>query len=642
MKKPEAEPLVKKVKPELKKWRNRITTARRGLYHLRAGGPRGLSLWMSDRYLQGSSSRNGFDPLAMNSQRPLDRPTSFPEIKVGVILDEFSFRAWGPEFTLVQLTPESWRAQLCDLDFILVESAWSANSGAWKYQLTGPNAPSAALKELLAACKGEIPTVFWNKEDPPHFEDFLETARLFDYVFTTDSDLTQQYREELGHDRVAVMSFAAQPTIHNPSRNGVRQHQKGDVAFGGSYFAHKFPERRQQLDLLLGASLEVERWMDDGLRIYSRFQGQGERYEFPARYAPKVVGSLSYGGMLTAYKSYKVFLNVNSVVDSPSMCARRIFELTASGTPVVSTPSDALPNFFGPDELAVAQDQDDAENMIRGLVLSPELRDRLVHRGQRKIWENHTYTHRAIQILQTLGIETERAHPTTGETKVSIVASTNRPQNLEHLIRQVSRQIHVDIELILGLHGITGQKKRVDGMVSEAGIENAVILELEDALSLGECLNRLVEQSTGEVVAKFDDDDYYAPNYLRDSVNALFYSGADVVGKEANYLYLESQGRTLLRNPHREHRFTTFVAGPTLVGKREAFSTTPFRDVTVGEDTGFLEDLTQKGKNIYSADRFNFLQVRRPEGHTWEVAEWDFLARGKLVGFGRDHSLIEA
>ena len=62
---------------------------------------------------------------------------------------------------------------------------------------------------------------------------------------------------------------------------------------------------------------------------------------FPATLAERVVGSLPYRNLLTAYKNYKVFLNVNSVVDSPSMCARRIFEITAAGTPVISTPSEA-------------------------------------------------------------------------------------------------------------------------------------------------------------------------------------------------------------------------------------------------------------------------------------------------------------
>ena len=48
------------------------------------------------------------------------------------------------------------------------------------------------------------------------------------------------------------------------------------------------------------------------------------------------MGELPYDQMLAAYKMYKVFLNVNSVIDSPTMCARRVFELSACSTPVVS------------------------------------------------------------------------------------------------------------------------------------------------------------------------------------------------------------------------------------------------------------------------------------------------------------------
>lgn len=37
---------------------------------------------------------------------PVDRPKSFPGLKVGVILDEFSMRAWTPEFETVVVTPK--------------------------------------------------------------------------------------------------------------------------------------------------------------------------------------------------------------------------------------------------------------------------------------------------------------------------------------------------------------------------------------------------------------------------------------------------------------------------------------------------------------------------------------------------------
>ena len=52
-------------------------------------------------------------------------------------------------------------------------------------------------------------------------------------------------------------------------------------------------------------------------------------------------GSLTYTQMLSAYRAYAVFLNVSSVVDSPSMLPRRVIEVLACGTPVVSTPTPA-------------------------------------------------------------------------------------------------------------------------------------------------------------------------------------------------------------------------------------------------------------------------------------------------------------
>ncbi|WP_210425929.1 glycosyltransferase family protein, partial [Salmonella enterica] len=119
--------------------------------------------------------------------------------------------------------------------------------------------------------------------------------------------------------------------------------------------------------------------MAHGLEIFSRFLGDDERYQFPGTLADRVVGSLPYRNLLTAYKHYKVFLNVNSVTDSPSMCARRIFEISAAGTPVVSTPSAATKAFFPVTEVAQPETVEDAEWTLRALVRSPELRNHTVH-----------------------------------------------------------------------------------------------------------------------------------------------------------------------------------------------------------------------------------------------------------------------
>src|SRR5690606_31309463 len=151
--------------------------------------------------------------------------------------------------------------------------------------------------------------------------------------------------------------------------------------------------------------------LTSGLDIFSRQHGGDAKYQFPAPYDQNVVGSLDYDKMLSAYKNYNVFLNVNSVVGSPSMCARRIFEITAAGTPVISAPSAAIENFFTPSEVLQVSTREQASNSIRSLVRSPELRQRMVHMGQRRIWKNHTYAHRAQQVEQFVGLRSAHGQP---------------------------------------------------------------------------------------------------------------------------------------------------------------------------------------------------------------------------------------
>ena len=139
---------------------------------------------------------------------------------VAAILDTFTEYSLRHEVDLLLMSPRVWRAQLertrpvC----LLVESAWWGNKGWWRNRIVGyEELEDNPLRELLQYCRSVgIPTVFWNKEDPPHFDNFLGAAREFDFVFTSDADCVPRYREVLGHDRIYVLPFAAQPRLHNP------------------------------------------------------------------------------------------------------------------------------------------------------------------------------------------------------------------------------------------------------------------------------------------------------------------------------------------------------------------------------------------------------------------------------------------
>lgn len=617
-----------------------LHTLRTALWHWRKGGVSQVITWKRRRSVPQAtaetSAQISASDLSVKSLEELfpampvpDRSPIFPEHRVGVILDEFSAQSFGFEWPTTPLTLSNWASELESLDFVLVESAWNGNAGEWKFKLTGSSGPSPEIVEVLTECRRRgIPTVFWNKEDPPHFKDFFPIAELCDFVFTSDIRLVPEYQRLLGHDRVATLPFAAQPAIHNPARPTTGFAAR-DIAFAGMYFAHKFPERRAQMEMLLGAATNVSGKMEFGLEIFSRFLGHDDRYQFPGNLAEHVVGSLPYINLLSAYKNFKVFLNVNSVVDSPSMCARRIFEISASGTPVVTAPSAATKEFFPQDEVAQPASENEAELTLRALVRSKELRDRTVHKAQRRIWADHTYTHRAMTVMDSLGIDYE--DPLAAS--VSAVVSTNRPDHIGAILETHANQLAAEKQLVIVAHGFAPPND-LQRLARMAGVEHLAVVHVDSAQTLGTCLNRGVEAADGIVVAKMDDDDLYGAHYLTDQLSALRYSDADLVGKQAHYLHIHDRNIVMCRFPEREHRYTDLIMGPTMVARRELFKNMPFPDRTLGEDTHLQRRIISEGGRIYSADRFNFIQVRGNHSHTWSVDEKLLLANSEIHSFG--------
>ena len=102
---------------------------------------------------------------------------------VAAIVDKFTEHALRYEVNLVLISRTHWRERL-ERDrpaCLFVESAWRGNDGRWQNRIVDYDADEdSPLRELLAYCRSNgIPTIFWNKEDPPHFDDFLSAAKEF-------------------------------------------------------------------------------------------------------------------------------------------------------------------------------------------------------------------------------------------------------------------------------------------------------------------------------------------------------------------------------------------------------------------------------------------------------------------------------
>lgn len=619
-----------------------LHAGRRALWHLRHGGVAGLKEYRRRRrasaWARPVRRRRGCRSEVSFPQWPVPEPSSTTprhDVTVGVIADEFTTLALQYEWRAVPLTPGQWREQVKDtpIDLLFVESAWHGNADAWRYQVIGPRGPSAHLQELVASLRSAgVPTVFWNKEDPAHYDEAIDTARLFNWVFTTDETLLDRYRHDLGHDHVAVLPFAAQPTIHNPVRlldDDGRPVPLRDIAFAGMYFAHKYPDRRAQMDILLGAAVDAGPRMPTGLDIFSRYLGADLTYQFPAPFDAYVRGSLSYLQMLSAYRGYKTFLNVNSVVSSPSMFARRILEITACGTPVVTTPSAATDAFLPPGTLAVVESRKQAEQAQRALVASPALRDRMTYLSQREIWSHHTYSHRVDAVLTAIGMEQR----TRRQLTIATLVSTIRPQRLPHILATLAAQKQVTQQPIVITHGFAPDPA-LTAHARDLGLSIDWI-EAPASTTLGDNYNLMLDHVDADYIAKMDDDDLYSDHYLFEALAAADYAHAEVVGKHAHYMHLAAEDLTVLRFPDWEHRYSAFVSGPTIVARTDLARQVRFPSTTRGEDTGFLRRCTEAGARIYSASRFGFVQQRSTDPtHTWDVSSTEILATAAISHWG--------
>ena len=556
-------------------------------------------------------------PPVQNGEQPV----------VAAILDTFSEYCLRYETNLVLLTPDTWReeVELLPPAFLLVESAWKGNNGAWQYLITRYlERKESPLGDLLQYCRmRNIKTVFWNKEDPPNFDWFIDAAKEFDIVFTTDADSIPKYRDLCGHNEIFTLPFAAQPKIHNPCRNS--SWPRFSVCFAGSWMK-KHKQRVESLPFLLEPAIQF------GLHIYDRnhgISGPLSKYRFPDPFVESVMGSLNYEEMLTAYRCYNVMLNVNNVTESPTMFSRRVFESLACGTPVVSNRSVGMKALLR-DHVRIANCAEETNKHLKELLNDEEARMREAHLAYRFVHENHTYRHRMNEVLTRVGLAArEESNPS-----VSVIIATCRPENVRHALESFSKQLYHEKELLLVLNNASFDTNSIKRQVES--LENAYVLEMDGRTSLGASLNFGIERATGEFVAKMDDDDLYGERFLSDLMLAANYTNADILGKGTYFVHLEESDKMAKRVVGSEHQFGKFVAGGTMIVRRRIHYEIPFKHTKSGGDTIFLNDAANAGYRIYSADRFNYVLVRHANigKHTWKIKTDDFIKNCENVQSG--------
>jgi cellulose synthase/poly-beta-1,6-N-acetylglucosamine synthase-like glycosyltransferase len=225
------------------------------------------------------------------------------------------------------------------------------------------------------------------------------------------------------------------------------------------------------------------------------------------------------------------------------------------------------------------------------------------------------------------------ANPRTSKNHkgISIITCTNRRNYLKNLFQNYSRQHHSKKELIIIINNNKIPLSPYQRLAKK--FRNVQVFRLPEQYSLGACLNYAVKKTKYSYIAKFDDDDYYAPYYLTDCIKAFNRTNADLIGKRAHYMYLRGSKSLLLRFPKAEKRYVSILPGATLVIKRKVFNKVQFPNQNVGEDDTFCRRSKKKGYKIYSAGKYNFVAIRRKNSykHTWIMSDKKIMAHHRKI-----------
>ena len=249
---------------------------------------------------------------------------------------------------------------------------------------------------------------------------------------------------------------------------------------------------------------------------------------------------------------------------------------------------------------------------------------------------DHSLRSRARQVLGSANFDAPLP-------EVSVLAPTRRPERLGALIDAVGAQTYPRLELVLALHG-EGFARDAEMARLLASLRHSVqVVRVDGVQPLGAVLRAAAAAAGGTLLTKMDDDDFYAREHVWDLVLAHEYSGAALVGKSAEYVYLQRRDQTL-RDSYRQgfsERYVPFPVvsgGVLMIARHDLDGAGGWRRVPRHVDNALAQDVFALGGRIYWTHGVGYVRVRHGDEHTWTVDDSHFLGRASEVRDGCDLS----
>lgn len=411
------------------------------------------------------------------------------DINIGVICDEFLYYSLKDTANFVYI-PFSENMEVDEnLDVLLVVTSWRGLDHSWDYVANPNGRVRKALLDLINLYRESgITTVFYSKEDPVSYDQYLSIATECDYIFTSASEMIEKYKKDTGNQNVDYLEFGINPIYHNPIGKDLTDKSLNSiVTFAGSWMV-RFPRRNDE-------SLEIFKGVYKAgyqLSIIDRqFERHMERYHYPSFLIKNISETIPHERLMKLHKATKWGINLNSVQESNTMFANRVYELQAMGNVIISNYNRGVHNKFP--SVQLVNSSKDVESLVRDSKLIDQ--KELIAEGIRNVMLNHTSFHRMSKVFKVLGIDYDIKNPS-----ILVIGEG------EHVKKSFDRQIYTNKTL-----------------VSNSEFDNS-----RDIIK------------NYDYVAKFSNGIAYGEYYLENLLATFAYMNADVVSmNEDKYKYVD-------------------------------------------------------------------------------------------------------
>jgi glycosyltransferase involved in cell wall biosynthesis len=246
-----------------------------------------------------------------------------------------------------------------------------------------------------------VPVIFYDGDAPMSLPEFGGMDTGFNYYHGADlseydavlsnSEGGLERLRQLGARRAEAVFWGADPELFAPRPVA----KELDVFFYG--YGDKF--RREWMRALVG---EPSRELGEAdFALGGRdFRGDIGR--------ARLIGDVPFNVFSYAISSARINLNITrrSHATVHASSTSRPFELAACGAAIVSNPVAGLETWFEPErELLVAGSAEEATAAYRELLGDPAGAEELGARARERVLDEHTYAHRARQVLDLVGVK---------------------------------------------------------------------------------------------------------------------------------------------------------------------------------------------------------------------------------------------